>query len=162
MPVDVESYSMTEQDLQLGLTNANEQLERIVSEKIEKAKTLHAAIAETQKKVLDYKLYIPENVVAEGIDIEQIQEVYPGKLKIVSQEEYSKVISAKAEKTAYLMITLKPSGGKMRYYHTIVDASSNETLALFSGKGAKYYTPGYIQPAITKKSLKTYEKEFVK
>ena len=162
MPVNEESYEITKEQYQQGITNANEQIERAVKGNISKAKALHVAIKATHKSVLGYTLYIPENLVDSKITALQFKESYPGKFSFVDEEKFNNVIAAKATKTAYLMVNMRPMGGKIKYYHTIVDAATNKTLALFAGKGLDYYTPGVIQPAITKKSIKSYESEFVK
>ena len=80
--------------------------------------------------LLDKTLLLNKEWVSDKLSMEDIKKVYPGKVKLVSFEDFQKCIEEKNPEYAYVMVSVLSAGGKYRYMHMISDAETGKVYAM--------------------------------
>ncbi|MEM9023774.1 MAG: hypothetical protein AAGB22_08525 [Bacteroidota bacterium] len=133
----------------------------MVRKKLKNSLKLKSTLKESSTRIRSKTLYIPEGWLSEKLDKSAVKDLYGGKVKVVSYEEWRDAILTKQKGIAYTMVVPVPIGGDYVYVHYLMDAEKGRLYAALQKTGVKVQginlsksNTGYI----TKKNMSLYGK----
>lgn len=126
-------------------------------------------VEHAEDKLQNRTLLIPRELLSDKISEATISEIYPGKFKLVSYDEYRKAILSKKKGMAYVFIAPVNSGSGIVYSQYILDAEEGLVLGYCSPAAVTLVTPDLFDNVrvdkgnrceINESSLKSYRKAY--
>jgi hypothetical protein len=91
---------------------------------------LTKALKEYTPELKNKTLYLAEGWIDKKFDIQEIPDLYEGKIKVVSYDDWRNAIILGEEGIAYCMVVPVPVGGSYSYVHYLVDAKTATIYAM--------------------------------
>lgn len=126
-------------------------------------------VEHAEGKLQNRTLLIPKELLSDKISKATISEIYPGKFKLVSYDEYRKAILSKKKGMAYVFIAPVKSESGIVYSQYILDAEEGLVLGYCSPAAVTLVTPDMFdnvnldkgnQCEINESTLKSYKKAY--
>ncbi len=141
-----------------GIDALQYQFETMINNDLKSNMKLYDAYNKNGSQLKDRTLFVLDGWIHKKITIEEVKEMYLGKLEVVPFADWKEAILEKQEGRAYVVVVPVPTGKSYIYLHYLMDAGTGHVLGMGQPRvtfGAFGYSKGN-SGFINEKNLKVY------
>ncbi|GAA5027793.1 hypothetical protein GCM10011506_15960 [Marivirga lumbricoides] len=116
--------------INFGLDAFQYQFEIITSKELKSNTNLYAKFNENGNELKEKTLLVLAEWIHKKISIEEVKEIYEGKIEAVPFADWKEAIMEKQEGKAYVVVVPIPLGRSYVYYHYLMDAATGRILGM--------------------------------